>query len=107
MDMHKIAFIGDEPSCLPFASIGIEVFPVTENDAKEKFREIVNSSEYDIIFISEPLYTLLENEIKKIAKNPLPSVVLLPALSGSIGLAMTILRETMKKAAGVDLMSEK
>ncbi|MBN2543197.1 V-type ATP synthase subunit F [bacterium] len=107
MEQHRVAFIGDIQSTLPFTSVGIDIFPVrTDDEALSTFAEIVKKGIYAVIFITENLDRVLDDEINKIEYEALPSIILLPQITGSKGLGLRFLRDTMKKAAGRDIMDE-
>ncbi|MBN1756482.1 V-type ATP synthase subunit F [bacterium] len=104
MKQSKVAFIGSVQTVVPFMALGIDVFPVdSEPEAPEVFGKLVRSRKYAIIFITENLEPVLSEQIDKIAYEALPSVILLPQISGSLEMGLSFVRETMKKAAGRDI----
>ena len=69
-------------------------------------RNLIKSRKYAIIFLTENLDQILDEEISRVEYEDLPSIILLPEITGSRGLGLRFLRDTMKKAAGRDVMEE-
>lgn len=102
-----MAIIGDEETLLPFLALGVEVYPASdEKEAERIFARLTKSKELTVIFITERFYPALKEEIDRIAYEPLPSVVLIPDVSGSRGFGLANIRATVKKAAGRDIIGE-
>lgn len=104
--MDKLAYIGDEMTGYLFKAVGVDAYSFSVNEVRKGFEDIVNSGKYGVIFVSEDYYKEIEDLIRLYGERPLPSILLLPALSGSKGYALDIVRATMKKAAGSDIMEK-
>ena len=102
-----MAMIGDEETLLPFLTLGLELYPASDDKEAERiFARITRSREFGVIFVTERLYPALKKEIDRIAYEPLPAVVLIPDISGSRGFGLANIRATVKKAAGRDIIGE-
>ncbi len=107
MNKAKIGAIGENDVMLIFKAIGVDVFPVEKVDqASEILNKLVKSG-YGIIFITEYLAKNLDDQIKKYLSLPLPSIVVLPGLKERNDYAIELLRKSIIKAVGVDVMKEK
>ncbi|HDG68472.1 MAG TPA: hypothetical protein ENG11_04935 [candidate division Zixibacteria bacterium] len=107
MSWSKIAAVGGWSTVFPLKSVGIEVFPTEDIEDVGKFiRHIARSREYGIIFVEESLYDEIADVRAEFADSDLPAIILIPSVSGSEGLGTSIIRETLKRAAGRDIMAE-
>lgn len=106
MNTSNIAVIGDKDSVLCFKAVGVSVFPTAEVDEARKIFEKLIRGDYAVIFITEQLAAGLEEEIQKVAFQPLPSVVLIPNSKGSLGTGAERIRGVVKKAVGADIFSD-
>ncbi len=107
MSWNKIAAIGEWSTVFPLKSVGIEVFPVEDvEDVAKLLRHLAHSKEYGIIFVQETLLEQIEDVRAEFGESDLPAIILIPSVAGSTGLGLSIIRETMKKAAGRDVMTE-
>jgi len=102
----KIAFLGDIDSVLGFRALGVEtVVPKNANDAKEQFARLVKEKT-SIIMITEDMMDNLHEQIEETVHAAIPSVVVLPGITGTRQRGEDTIRELIIKAVGVDLMSE-
>lgn len=102
----KIAFIGDADSVLGFRALGVEtVVPENADSAREQFTRLVKEK-ISIIMITENMMDDLQEQIEETVHMAIPSVVVLPGITGTQKRGETTIRELIIKAVGVDLMSE-
>ena len=102
----KMAIVGDGDSIMVFKAAGVETFPVAdEKGARDALRKI--ASEYKIIFITEELARSLGEFLKRFDEEPYPVILPIPSKKGSTGYGEEILRSTMERALGVDILSNK
>jgi len=103
----KLAAIGNWSTVFPLKAIGIDVHPIEKpDDAPKILRKLAHSKEFGIIFVEEAFLDLVHDVLDEFADSELPSVILIPSVAGSQGLGTSIIRDTMKKAAGRDIMAE-
>lgn len=106
MNTSNIAIIGDKDSVLCFKAVGVSVFPTSDvEEATRIFRKLVRDN-YAVIYVTEQLAAELDDEIQKVAFQPLPSVVLIPNSKGSLGFGARRIREVVKKAVGADILAD-
>lgn len=83
--MYKVAVVGDYDSIYGFAALGLETFPVSDVKETEKvFLELASGS-YAVIYITEAAAAGIEAAIDRYREQPLPSVILIPGISGNTG----------------------
>lgn len=102
--MHKVAVIGDRDSVMGFRSLGMESMEATSRtQILECLRQAV-SGDYAVVFITEFAASLVMDEIDEMRPRRLPAVVLIPSTNGTLGIGMEQVKETVKKAVGVDIL---
>ena len=107
MAKYKTAVFGDLATCLPFRAMGVDAVVAGETeDPEAALRRMVDSGEYGAIFITEALADRLGEAIEEARYRALPSIILIPTVTGSKGEGKRAIRETMKRAAGRDIMAE-
>lgn len=103
--MHKIGIIGDRDSVLGFMALGFAVHEVQgEEEASEKISELVKSGEYAVIFITEDLAVVTEEERAKYKDIPLPAITVIPSSKGSSGYGMANIKNAVERAVGADIL---
>jgi len=107
MTTYKTAVVGDIATCLPFRAMGVKAIIAGETDDLPKVvTELIQSGEFGAIFVTEALADELAEIIDDARYNTLPSIILIPTVTGSMGKGRNAVRETMKRAAGRDIMGE-
>ncbi|MBP3370207.1 MAG: V-type ATP synthase subunit F [Clostridia bacterium] len=103
--MHKIGIIGDRNSVLGFMAVGFAVHEVqSAEEAARKISELVASGEYAVIFITEDLALLTEEERAKYKDMPLPAITVIPSSKGSTGYGMDSIKNATLRAVGADIL---
>ena len=102
----EIAFLGDIDSVLGFRALGIEtVIPENPDDARAQFMKLVKEK-YSVIMITEDMLDHLQEQIEETVHVAIPSVIVLPGITGTQRRGEDTIRELIIKAVGIDLMSE-
>jgi len=102
----EIAFLGDIDSVLGFRALGIEtVIPENPDDARTQFMMLVKKK-YSVIMITEDMLDHLQEQIEETVHVAIPSVIVLPGITGTQKRGEDTIRELIIKAVGIDLMSE-
>ena len=105
--MLKIAVLGGRETVMGFKALGLDVFPVDEENAKETLRALAKGADgnnYAIIYVEENLAAVLETEIDKYKDKPTPAIILIPGKDGSLGLGQNALRAAVERAVGSDIL---
>ena len=101
----KAAIIGDANSVKGFAAVGLDVF--TTQDASEVSRLLrrLDNGQYAVIYITEALFSELEEEIDAYAERPIPAIIPIPGTSGNTGIGQRNVSKSVKRAVGSDIIS--
>ncbi len=102
--MYKIAVLGDYDSIYGFATLGLETFPCTEPEQAAKKLHKLTTGEYAVIYITESLAVELEQEIEKFKERLLPSIILIPGISGNTGQGIESVKKSVEQAVGSDIL---
>ena len=86
--MYKIAVLGDRDSIYGFGALGLEVFPVEEDEAGARLIRRLAEENYAVLYVTEALCTQLPEELDRLREAPLPAVVPIPGISGNTGLGL-------------------
>lgn len=102
--MYKIAAIGDRDSIYGFASIGLEIFPADDAKTAAQLLRKMSEEKYAVVFITEALASLLENELNRYREQPIPAIILIPGVSGNTGQGMRSISRSVEQAVGSDIL---
>lgn len=104
--MYKIAAMGDKDSIYGFASIGLEIYPVSDSqEAIKTLRSMVNEG-YAVIYITEKIATEIESELDRYRSMPIPAIIPIPGVTGNTGLGMRNVSKSVEQAVGSDILSD-
>ena len=102
----KAAIVGSGDGIMVFKAAGVATYPAKdEKKAREILRKI--AKEYQIIFITEELAKPLAEFLKRFDEEPYPVVVSIPSGGQSSGYGMSVLKNAMERALGVDILFNK
>ena len=100
----KIGVVGDKDSVLAFKALGIDVFPVVEDDEARKTIDKLAMSDYAIIFVTEQVAQNIEETIERYNRVTLPAVILIPSNQGSLNIGLQRISDNVEKAVGVNIL---
>lgn len=104
--MSKVAIIGDKDSVYGFAAIGLDTYYAdTKITATEILKDLCNSENYVVIFVTEELAALISDEIEKHSTDLTPAVILIPGINGNTGEGMRAVKRCIEKAVGSDILN--
>lgn len=102
--MYKIAVLGDRDSIYGFAALGLDTYPVSEEeDAAKKLKSLADGR-YAVIYITEALQAKLETEIDHYRFERLPAIIPIPGISGNTGKGMQSVKKSVEQAVGSDII---
>jgi V/A-type H+-transporting ATPase subunit F len=104
--MSRIAFIGDRDSVWGFRAFGIAVFPVSGPEEASAAFEAAVSGAHAVIFVTEDVYEACAEQLVQYRNLALPTVTVLPSVTGSRGLAATEIHQAVSAAIGADIFAE-
>jgi len=102
--MYKIAVIGDRDSIYGFAVLGLDTFPIGNDEDGRKKLQTLATGKYAIIYITEALAAKLEPEIDHYRTEQLPAIILIPGVSGNTGMGMKSVKKSVEQAVGSDIL---
>ncbi|MBQ7103135.1 MAG: V-type ATP synthase subunit F [Anaerotignum sp.] len=102
--MSKVGIIGDKDTVMGFLALGIDIFPAYSADEIKKTINRLAEREYAIIYITEEASLQAKETIAKYKDAELPAIIVIPGISGSMGLGMNEVRESAKRAIGADIL---
>lgn len=100
----KVAVVGDYDSIVGFNALGMEIFAVEDPIQASVRLDKLAENQYAIIFITEPLAAKIPGKIEEYRIKSLPAIVPIPSIRGNLGLGMTELKESVRKAVGIDIL---
>jgi V/A-type H+-transporting ATPase subunit F len=102
--MYKVAVVGDKDSVMGFTALGLDVFPVYDADEVKKKLHALAEKDYAIIYITEKYAIAGKEAIDRYKDNELPAIIVIPGITGSMGIGMNEVRESAKRAIGADIL---
>ena len=102
--MYKIAAMGDKDSIYGFSSVGLDIFPVTEQPEGVKTLKKLVEDNYAVIFITEKLYSEILSEAEKYKSLPIPAIIPIPGVTGNNGIGMAAVSKSVEQAVGSDIL---
>ena len=104
--ISQVAVIGDQDTVICFKAIGFDTFILEKKEGEEpsivanKIISILRKS-YKIIYITESLYMLAENEIEQyLANKPYPILTIVPSSSSQKNIAFDSMKKLVERALG-------
>ncbi len=101
----NIAVLGDAESIKGFSAIGLDIFPCDDYDeASRILRNLADSDEYNIVYITEELFNNTEKERLKYEERITPAIVPIPGVKGNNNTGTKRLSSFVEKAVGSDII---
>lgn len=102
--MYKIGVVGDKDSVLAFKAIGVDVFPVIEQEEARKTIDRLAANNYAVIFVTEQVAQDLDETIERYNRAILPAIILVPSNQGSLNIGLQRIKDNVEKAVGVNIL---
>lgn len=102
--MYKIAVLGDYDSIYGFAALGLDTFPVSGPEEGERHLAVLAEGEYAVIYITESLAASISRTLEHYRDRILPSIVLIPGISGNTGQGIEGVKKSVEQAVGSDIL---
>ncbi len=102
--MSDIAFIGDRDTVWPFKALGCDVFFAEGPESAPGLIADAVKREFKIIFVTEEVRESAQEKIDAYAEQATPTFTVIPSVKGSRGVAMQIIRESVRKAMGAEFI---
>jgi len=102
--MYKIAVIGDRDSIFGFAALGLETKICDSYEEAVRLLKKMAADDYAVIYITEKLAALVEEELERFSESILPAVILIPGVSGNTGRGIGDVKKSVEQAVGSDII---
>lgn len=102
--MYRIAVLGDRDSIYGFAALGLDTFPVEDAEDGTKKLKSLADGRYAVIYITEAMHEILENEIEKYRTLKIPAIIPIPGITGNTGKGMSSVKKSVEQAVGSDII---
>lgn len=102
--MYKIAVVGDYESVYGFATLGLEIHPVTLPEAARNTLKKLVDENYGVIYITEVLAEAIKEEIELYKSQISPAIVLIPGTYGNTGDGVQAVKNFVEQAVGSDIL---
>ena len=103
--MYKIAVLGDRESVLGFKTQGQDDNPTeTPQEARKTLHRLARDGETAIIYLTEQFAEQMQDEVKKYKDMVTPAIILIPGKSGSLGIGMKNITDSVERAVGADIL---
>lgn len=102
--MYRIAVLGDRDSIYGFAALGLEVFPVSDNEEGAKTLRRLAEQDYAVVYITEALAQGLASELDRYRESLLPAVIPIPGVHGNTGMGINMVKRSVEQAVGSDII---
>ena len=99
-----LPIFGDKDSVLAFKAIGIDVYPVIEEEEARKTVDKMALNKYAVIFVTEQVAKGIEETIERYNRETLPAIILIPSNQGSLNIGIQRIRDNVEKAIGVNIL---
>ena len=101
---YRIAVLGDQASVLGFKALGLDVYPAETVEAAQEILHRLAKENTAIIYLTEELAAGLEHEIARYKDALTPAIILIPGKSGSLGIGMQNITDSVERAVGADIL---
>lgn len=102
--MYRIAVLGDRDSIYGYAALGLDTFPVDNGEEGAKKLKSLADGRYAVIYITEAMHEMLENEIEKYRTLKIPAIIPIPGITGNTGKGMSGVKKSVEQAVGSDII---
>jgi V/A-type H+-transporting ATPase subunit F len=102
--MYKIAVLGPYNSIYGFATLGLDIFAVSDAaEGEEKLRKLA-AGDYAVVYITEGLAEQMSHEIEKYQTQLTPAIILIPGVRGNTGAGVLQVKKSVEQAVGSDIL---
>lgn len=102
--MYKIAVMGDRDSIYGFAALGLDIYPAAQKEEAAKLLKKLADGRYAVIYITEALQAVLEDEIDRYRTEQIPAIIPIPGVTGNTGMGMLSVKKSVEQAVGSDII---
>jgi vacuolar-type H+-ATPase subunit F/Vma7 len=106
MEKLKVAMVGGRTSTIGFKAIGVEPYIAAVPEDGPAVWESLPLEKYALVMITEPVYRFLRERYADFPGHEgLPVVLVIPAVTGSLGIGRADIKKRVEKAVGAIIKS--
>ena len=102
--MAKIAVMGAYDSIYGFAALGLETFPVREQEEGRRLLRRLAENDYAVIYMTEALVQELAAEVNRYRSAMTPAIIPIPGVARNTGIGIRDVKQSVEKAVGSDIL---
>ena len=102
--MYRVGVIGDRDSVMGFNALGMVVMVAEDRAAVLAWLDDVWKGDFAVVYITEHAAVLVPDELEALRARKVPAVVPIPSTRGTLGIGMEQVKQTVRKAVGVDIL---
>ena len=99
----KVAVLGGADFVMPFSALGLDTFPVEQEQIVESAKKIIDGK-YALVVVAENIAKAAEQVFAAYQNKTTPCIVVVPFTTEPEGFATKALGETLKMATGIDIL---
>lgn len=103
--MYQVGVIGDRDSVIGFKALGMTVMEADNGEQASRHLIKMVRENYAVIYITEKCAEENSEMLKELRARRLPAIIPIPSITGSTGLGMRQVSESVRKAVGIDLFN--
>lgn len=102
--MYRVAVIGSSESIKGFAALGLGIYETDEPSEALRMISALSNQKVAVIYLTEVLYTALEEQLEPYQRNQIPAIIPIPGISGNTGVGLRQVSKSVEKAVGSDIL---
>lgn len=102
--MYRVAVIGSSESIKGFAALGLGIYETDEPSEAFQMISALSNQKVAVIYLTEVLYTALEEQLEPYQRNQIPAIIPIPGISGNTGVGLRQVSKSVEKAVGSDIL---
>lgn len=102
--MAKVAVIGNGDSVKGFSALGFSVFETESAEEASRIIKKLSNNDFAVIYITEKLFSICDNEISKYINNQTPAIIPIPGTDGNTGIGIQNVKRSVERAVGSDII---
>ena len=88
--MYRVAVIGSSESIKGFAALGLGIYETDEPSEAFRMISALSNQKVAVIYLTEVLYTALEEQLEPYQRNRIPAIIPIPGISGNTGVGLRL-----------------
>jgi vacuolar-type H+-ATPase subunit F/Vma7 len=104
----KVAILGSADFVMPYSALGMDCFPVDDNDEViVQTAEKIADEKYTLVVVAENIAPAAEEVFRRFSTKPVPCILVVPFTTESKGYAVEKLSRLLKIATGINILQDR